>query len=387
MAKRPDIRKLPFPITAPVSPSMIPSPNTSWPDTRIQSLFGIELPIIQAPMAGASTLEMCIEVSNAGGLGSLPCAMQTPEQVKRALGSIAAATTKPINLNFFCHTAPAFDEAREENWKKALTPYYMEHGLHPIGATPISARAPFDDAYCKLVEEFQPAVVSFHFGLPPKDLLTRVKATGAKVIASATTVAEARVLETRGCDAIIAQGYEAGGHRGNFIADNMAGQVGTFALVPQIADAVRVPVIASGGIADARGIVAAFALGAAAVQIGTAYLLCPEAKITPFHRQALRTANADDTMVTNVFTGRPARGIANRLMREVGPLSDAVPPFPLAGGALTPLRQKAEPASISDFSSMWSGQASRLAREMPAAVLTRTLAYETLAKLSSEAAP
>jgi nitronate monooxygenase len=310
--------------------------------------------------------------------------MQTPEQVRRALGSIQAATTKPINLNFFCHTPPTPDEVREEEWKKRLQPYYVEYGLHPIGPTPTSARAPFDDGYCKLVEEFQPAVVSFHFGLPPKDLLARVKATGAKVIASATTVAEARVLETRGCDAIIAQGFEAGGHRGNFIGDNMAGQVGTFALVPQMVDAVRVPVIASGGIADARGIVAAFALGAAAVQIGTAYLLCPEAKITPFHRQALRTANADDTVITNVFTGRPARGIANRLIRELGPLTDAAPAFPLAGGALIPLRQKAEPANISDFSSMWAGQASRLARELPAAELTRTLAAEALAKLSGE---
>ncbi|MBL8630602.1 MAG: nitronate monooxygenase [Rhodospirillaceae bacterium] len=357
---------------------------TMWQDIRIQSLFGIELPILQAPMAGASTLEMCIAVSEAGGLGALPCAMQTPDQVRRALGSIAAATRKPINLNFFCHTPPVPDEEREENWKKRLTPYYIEHGLHPIGTTPSSARAPFDDTYCRLVEEFRPGVVSFHFGLPQKDLMTRVKATGAKIIASATTVAEARVLETRGCDAIIAQGFEAGGHRGNFIGDNMAGQVGTFALVPQIADAVRVPVIASGGIADARGIVAAFALGAAAVQIGTAYLFCPEAKLTPFHRQALRTANADDTMITNVFTGRPARGIVNRLMRDVGPLSEHAPAFPLAGGALMPLRQKTEPANISDFSSMWAGQASRLGREMPAGDLTRTLAAEALAKLSTE---
>ncbi|MBL8644680.1 MAG: nitronate monooxygenase [Rhodospirillaceae bacterium] len=356
-------------------------PHPGWPDRRILDMFGIDLPILQAPMAGASTPEMCIAVSEAGGLGSLPCAMMNTGQVRTALMAITAATRKPYNVNFFCHTPPVPNAEREEAWKKRLTPYYVEHGLHPIGPTPASTRAPFDDATCALVEEFKPAVVSFHFGLPAKDLLARVRATGAKIIASATTVAEGRILEQRGCDAIIAQGSEAGGHRGTFIADNMAGQVGTFALVPQMADAVRVPVIASGAVADARGIVAAFTLGAAAVQIGTAYLLCPEAKITPFHRQALRTANADDTMITNLFTGRPARGIANRLMREVGPLSDLAPEFPLAGGALIPLRQKAEPVGIGDFSSMWSGQASRLAREMPAGELTRVLAAEALNKL------
>jgi nitronate monooxygenase len=356
---------------------------TSWPDRRVLDLFGIDLPVLQAPMAGASTPEMCIAVSNAGGLGGLPCAMLTPEQARRDMKIVINATRKPYNVNFFCHTPTAPDPAREEHWKKKLTPYYVQHGLHPIGVTPSSMRAPFDDAYCALVEEFRPAVVSFHFGLPGKDLMARVRATGAKVIASATTVAEARVLEQRGCDAVIAQGAEAGGHRGNFIADNMAGQVGTFALVPQIADAVRVPVIAAGGIADGRGVVAAFALGAAAVQVGTAYLLCPEAKITPFHRHALKTANADDTMLTNVFTGRPARGIGNRLMRELGPLSPDAPAFPLASGALMPLRQKTEPANIADFSSMWSGQAARLAPEMPAADLTRHLA-ETALKHWSE---
>lgn len=355
--------------------------TSTWPDRRILDLFGIDVPILQAPMAGASTPEMCIAVCEAGGLGSLPCAMMTTEQVRSALTAITAATRRPYNLNFFCHTPPAPDDAREAAWKSALTPYYIEHGLHPIGPTPASNRAPFDAASCALVEEFRPAVVSFHFGLPAKDLLGRVRATGAKIIASATTVAEARILEHNGCDAVIAQGAEAGGHRGNFIASDMTRQVGTFALVPQMADALRVPVIAAGAVADARGIVAALALGASAVQIGTAYLLCPEARITPFHRAALKVANADDTMITNLFTGRPARGIVNRLMRELGPLSDLAPEFPLAGGALIPLRQKTEPTGNTDFSSMWSGQASRLAREMPAAELTRSLAAEALARL------
>jgi nitronate monooxygenase len=233
------------------------------------------------------------------------------------------------------------------------------------------------------VEKARPEVVSFHFGLPESALLARVTATGAKIIASATTVAEARWLDEHGVDAIIAMGVEAGGHRGNFLSDDMARQVGIFALVPQMVDAVKVPVIAAGAIADARGIVAALALGASAVQIGTAYLFSPEAKVPAVHREALETAADDNTMVTNVFTGRPARGIINRLMREVGPLSAEAPSFPLAGGALAPLRAKAEASGSGDFTNLWSGQAARLARAMPAGELTRTLAAEALARLGS----
>jgi nitronate monooxygenase len=268
-------------------------------------------------------------------------------------------------------------------WRARLAPYYVEHGLDPEAPIPASNRAPFDNDFCALVEDFRPEVVSFHFGLPDAALLERVRATGAKIISSATTVAEARWLEECGCDAIIAMGYEAGGHRGIFLSDDvngdMARQVGTFALVPQVVDAVKVPVIAAGGIADARGIVAAFALGAAAVQIGTAYLFCPETMISPAYLQALKSAEADDTMVTNVFTGRPARGIVNRVMREVGPLSPLAPEFPLAGGALAPLKPK---DAAADFTNLWSGQAAPLGRELPAGELTRVLGAEALARLA-----
>jgi nitronate monooxygenase len=205
------------------------------------------------------------------------------------------------------------------------------------------------------------------------------------VIASATTVKEARWLEAEGCDAVIAMGFEAGGHRGIFLSDDPAGdmarQVGTFALVPQVVDAVKIPVIAAGGIGDARGIVAAFALGASAVQLGTAYLFTPEARIPAWHRAALEKASDDATMVTNLFTGRPARGIANRLMRELGPLAAEAPRFPLAGGGLLPLRQVAEAAGSGDFSSQWAGQAAALGRSLPAGDLTRKLAAEALARL------
>ncbi|MEX1827420.1 NAD(P)H-dependent flavin oxidoreductase [Luteibacter sp. CQ10] len=343
------------------------------PNNRILDLFGIERPIVQAPMAGATTPEMVIAASDAGGLGSLPGAALSVGQMTAALETIRAATAKPINLNFFAHTAPPADPAAQMAWRARLAPYYVDRGLDPAAPLPSGGRAPFDDAYCELVEAYRPEVVSFHFGLPHGALLDRVKHAGAKVIASATTVAEARWLAERGVDAVIAMGYEAGGHRGNFLVDDMATQVGTMALVPQVVDAVQVPVIAAGGIADPRGVRAAFALGASAVQVGTAYLFTPEASITAFHREALHAATDDGTAVTNVFTGRPARGILNRLMREVGPLSAVAPAFPTAAAALAPLRAVAEKANEPDFSNMWAGQAAALARDMTSAELTRYL--------------
>ena len=346
---------------------------SSTQDRRITELLGIELPIIQAPMAGATTPEMVIAVSEAGGLGSLPGAMLSIDQMRTALDRIRAATRRPVNLNFFVHTNPDPDTEAQSKWMTALAPYYQELGLDAATAPPAAARAPFDDAYCTLVEDYRPEVVSFHFGLPDPALMERVRRTGAKIVSSATTVAEARWLSQRGVDAVIAMGVEAGGHRGNFLTEDMTTQVGTFSLVPQIVDAVRVPVIAAGGIADARGVKAAFALGASAVQVGTAYLLTPEAKIAPLHRQALRRARDDGTALTNVFTGRPARGLYNRLMHEVGPLSALAPPFPMAGGALLPLRNLAEAQGRDDFNSLWAGQSAPLAREMPAAELTRVL--------------
>lgn len=354
-----------------------------WPDHLIQDLFGIELPIIQAPMAGPVLSDMVIAVSQAGGLGSLPCALLSLDQIRNELHIIRQGTTRPINLNFFCHHPPEVDTERESAWRKRLEGYYVELGLDPTAPIPTSSRTPFDSDACDLVAEFRPEVVSFHFGLPGKNLMDRVKATGAKVVSTATSVDEARWLEIKGCDAIIAQGFEAGGHRGMFLTDDISTQVGTMALVPQVVDAVETPVIAAGGIADARGIVAAFALGASAVQMGTAYLFCPEAKLSPVHREALRSAKDNQTALTNVFTGRPARGIVNRIMREVGPMSEVAPEFPLASGAIAPLRSKSEATGSEDFVPLWSGQAARLSRELPAGELTRRLAAEALAKFQA----
>jgi len=358
-----------------------------WPDRRILDLFRIDLPIIQAPMAGPTLADMVIAVAEAGGLGSLPTANLSPEQVRRELDTIRSHTNKPINVNFFCHAAPMIDPAREAAWRARLGAYHRELGVDPSAPLASTNRAPFDDALCRIVEDYRPEIVSFHFGLPEPALLARVRATHAVIISSATTVDEARWLEDHGCDAIIAQGAEAGGHRGIFLGGDplveQAFQAGTMALVPQVVDAVKLPVVAAGGIADARGIVAAFALGAAAVQVGTAYLFCPEARITAMHRAALRRAKDNATALTNVFTGRPARGLVNRAMRELGPITADAPAFPLAGQALAPLKAAAEARGSGDFGSLWSGQAASLGRAMPAGELTRTLARETLARLGA----
>jgi nitronate monooxygenase len=352
-----------------------------WPDRRILDLLGIELPILQAPMAGSSTVEMAVAVSQAGGLGSLPCAQLNLEQAGQAVDAARQGTFKPINLNFFCHAPSPPDPVAMMAWRARLAAYAVELELDPAPAPPAAGRTPFDETFCELVEDRRPEVVSFHFGLPEPGLMARVKATGAKVLSSATTVAEAVWLEARGVDAVIAMGNEAGGHRGSFLNLDMAGQPGTFALVPQVVDAVRVPVIAAGGVADARGIAAAFTLGASAVQIGTAYLFSPEARISDVYRRTLDTANDENTQVTNVFTGRPARGVITRLMRDIGPLSPLAPAFPTAGGALAPLRAKAEAEGADDFTNVWSGQAARLAARLPAGELTLRLAQEALAKL------
>jgi nitronate monooxygenase len=353
-----------------------------WPDRRLLELFKIEVPIVQAPMAAVQDADIMIGAASGGALASLPCAMISPEKAREQVGIVRQAVSAPINLNFFCHTAVEADPKREAGWKQRLAGYYKEYGVDPAAPIPFANRAPFDEAMCDLVEELKPEVVSFHFGLPAPALLDRVKAAGCIVIASATIVREAIWLEERGVDAVIVQGAEAGGHRGMFLTDSIAQQPGLFALLPQVVDAVRVPVIAAGGIADGRGIAAAFALGAAGVQIGTAYLRCPESKVSALGRVALAQAHDDSTAITNVMTGRPARGVINRLMREVGPVSPDTPAFPHAATALVTLKAAAEKQGKTDFTNLWAGQAVRLGHELPAAELTRALAGAALVRLS-----
>jgi nitronate monooxygenase len=340
---------------------------------RITELFGIELPIIQAPMAGVQGSALAIAVSNAGGLGSLPCALLNAQDMQRELSAIREQTTRPYSVNFFCHQDPQPDEARETNWRALLAPYYKELGIDASAPHTAPTRRPFTADAAELLGYFKPPVVSFHFGLPSADLLQRVRSWGAKVLSSATTVAEARWLEANGADVIIAQGFEAGGHRGTFLGGSVAEQMGTFALLPQIVKSVRVPVVAAGGIVDASTVSSAFSLGAAGAQAGTTYLLCPEATTSRVHRAALKEERAGRTQLTNLFSGGAARGIPNRLMREIGPMNPAAPAFPLAAAALAPLRAAAERAGSGDFSPLWAGQNTTRCAELPAARITRDL--------------
>jgi len=300
--------------------------------------------------------------------------MLSPQAIRSELLSIKAQTDRPFNVNFFCHQAPLPDEQVQAAWRAALAPYYAEFGIDGDAVATGPSRAPFGPAEAELLDEFKPAVVSFHFGLPSPDLLARARATGAKLICSATTVDEARWLEAQGVHAVIAQGLEAGGHRGLFLSPELSRQVGTLALLPQIVQAVKVPVIAAGGIADARGIKAAMALGAAGVQVGTAFLLCPESTISAPHRAALQSEAARHTALTNLFTGRPSRCIVNRFLRELGPMRAQMPAFPLAAAAVAPLRAKAEAEGSGDFSPLWAGQNASGCKAVPAAELTHELA-------------
>ena len=354
-----------------------------WPDRRIIDLFKSEFPILLAPMAGVMDQELAIAVAQGGGLASLPCAMIPADKAREQVGILRQRVSAPVNLNFFCHTPVDVDLAREAGWKRRLAPYYAELGIDPAAPVNAANRAPFDEAMCALVEELKPEVVSFHFGLPDAAMMKRIKAAGAIVVASATIVKEAIWLEQHGADVIIAQGAEAGGHRGMFLTENIYEQPGTFALVPQVVDAVKVPVIAAGGIADGRGIAAAFALGASGVQIGSAYLRCPESKVSAPARALFKQSGDDSTVITNVMTGRPARGVANRVMREVGPISPDAPAFPHAATALGPLKAAAEKLGRVDFTNVWAGQAIGMGTDMPAAELTRALAKSALERLSA----
>ena len=349
-----------------------------WPDRRFLDLVGCEHPIVQAPMAGAGGVDLCVAAIEGGALGSLPCGMLTPEQVRQQVADVRASAGGPLNLNFFCHTMPP--DADDSAWRSLLRPYYEEYGVKAGNGGAL--RLPFDTAMCAVVEELRPELVSFHFGLPDPKLVERVKAAGALVLGNATSVEEGRWLEERGADAIIAQGFEAGGHTGRFLGGAPAEAMGLFALVPQIADAVSVPVIAAGGIADGRGIAAALTLGASAVQLGTAFLHSPEAAISDAHRAAL---SEDRTLFTNLMTGGLARGVRGRLVDELGPVRSEAPPYPLASAALAPIRAAAEKQGEYGFGPMWAGQGAALGQALPAAELTSKLAADALAILQRRA--
>ncbi len=354
----------------------------SWPDRRLLELLKLEIPILQAPMAGSDSVALARSVSSSGALGSLACALLSPEDVRGAMHKLRDGMDRPFNLNFFCHTMAPPDAAAIEKWKRFLRPHYERLGLNIENVAESRLRLPFNEEMCDVVEKVKPEVVSFHFGLPASNLVDRIKSHGIKILSTATSVREAKWLESRGCDAVVVQGVEAGGHRGMFLETDVSTQMGLFALLPQVRDAVSIPIIATGGIADARGVVAAFALGASGVQLGTAYLLCPEAKVSPVYRRALEQAAKKETALTNLFSGRPARGFVNRFLEEAGPMSDAAPAFPYAATLVAPLRAASERDGSEDYMQMWAGQAAALAKAMPANEFTRILAEEALKRFS-----
>ncbi len=351
---------------------------------RLQDLFAIDLPIIQAPMAGVQDVELTLAVCNAGGLGSLPCAMLSSEDLYQSLKALSNKTNNPFNVNFFCHSAPVIDADRESIWRQTLQPYFEQYQINPNNIMEGAIRQSFNAEALATLKEFKPKVVSFHFGLPAADIIAELKSFGATILASATTVEEGLWLEANGADAVIAQGLEAGGHRSIFLTDDpcekIPYQVGTFALIPRMVQALSIPVIAAGGITDSKAVAAVLSLGAIAAQIGTAYLLCDEAKTSSLHREALKKVSnetdQEQTVITNVFTGRPARAIVNRLITEVGPVTNNAPMFPLAASAVSALRKKAEQAGRNDFTPMWSGQNAQGCKEISASKLTRLLAAD-----------
>ncbi len=353
----------------------------SWTDRRLLDLLNLEIPVIQAPMAGADSIALARSVMATGALGSIACAFLNPGGVRDTAHALREGRRRPINLNFFCHTMTAPSAAAKETWKRHLSAHYDRLGLDLEVVPEGTLRLPFDEAMCDVVEEVRPEVVSFHFGLPAAALVERLKRLGIKVLSSATSVREATWLQDHGCDAVIVQGFEAGGHRAMFLERDVASQVGLFALLPQVADAVSVPLIAAGGIADGRGVVAAMALGASGVQLGTAYLLCPEANVSPLYREALRASSDTGTAITNVFSGRPARGILNSYIREAGPMSESTLAFPYAATLVAPLRAASEKSGSQQYMQMWSGQAAGIVRPMPADQFTRNLAADALRRL------
>jgi nitronate monooxygenase len=352
-----------------------------WPNRRLLDLLKLEIPIVQAPMAGSDSVALARSVSSTGALGSLACALLSPNEVRDAARALREGLNRPFNLNFFCHTMEVPDALARTKWKSFLKPHYERLGLDMEAVGEGRLRLPFDEEMCEVVEKIKPEVVSFHFGLPIPDLTNRLQKRGIRIVSSATSVKEAKWLADRGCDAVIAQGFEAGGHRAMFLETSITTQVGLFALLPQIVDAVSIPVIAAGGIADARGMVAALALGASGVQMGTAYLFCPEARVSPLYRRALEQVSETQTAVTNLFSGRPARGIVNRYLVEAGPISEAVLAFPHAASLVAPLRAASEKAGSFDYLQLWAGQSAALMKSMPADEFTRKLAAEALSRL------
>lgn len=347
-----------------------------WPQNKLTERLGIDVAIIQAPMAGAGTPALSAAVSNAGGLGSLGFGTVSPETSAGEISDHMKMSNRPLNANFFCHDEPEDVSTGSAAMRDRMQAWYDTLGLGPVPAASVPYGT-FGAAHVEMIQTLRPSVISFHFGLPEQSLFEAVRDTGATILCSATTVGEARWLEAQGVDAIIAQGTEAGGHRGTFKGADITAQPGLFALLPQITAAVKLPVIAAGGIVDGRTIAAALILGASAVQIGTAFLRCPETKIHPAHRKALAEAHDDGTRLTRLFTGKPARSLVNRYMEAFEDSEDQTAPYPSQISLSAPLKKATPDSEMGDVISLWSGQSAALTRELPASELVDLLVAET----------
>jgi len=350
----------------------------AWPQTRLTELLGIRYPIVQAPMAGGpNTVELAAAVSEAGGLGSLAGAMLSPDELREEIRAIRAATSRPFAVNLFADDGVPAEERGLRAAQEATARYRTELGLPPPGAP--APGVGLREAFPVLLEERVP-VFSFTFGIPPREMLDACRKSGILTMGTATTVAEARALEQAGVDFICAQGAEAGGHRGTFDRDAEPALIGTLALVPQVTDAVRVPVIAAGGVMDGRGFAAALALGASAVSLGTAFLRCPEAGTSGPYRAALREARDDSTVITRAFSGRAARGLANRFTREMS--GEPLAPFPVQNALTREIRAAAVKGGDSGLLSLWAGQGAPMLREEPAREIVARIVREAEAVIA-----
>ena len=338
---------------------------------NICKMLNIEMPIIQAPMAGVQDWQLAVAVSNAGGLGSIPCGMLSNEQIVEEIEQFKKHSTKPYNLNFFCHDMPELNLQALKTWEKTLSPYFESYNIE-LANDVSGLRVPFDEGIADTIEPFKPPVISFHFGLPSASLVKRVKSWGTIILSSATTLEEALWLQDNGADIIIAQGIEAGGHRALFLNDDLSTQLPTVKLLNILHQTLSIPVIAAGGIANHCDVKNMIELGASAVQVGTSYILCYEAKTSHIHRKAI-SSEETPTALTNLFSGRVARGIINNLMTDLDFINDVVPEFPYASVSLAPLRAKAEEVGKCDFTPLWAGTNRSGCAEISAAELTAKL--------------
>lgn len=344
-------------------------------NNKLAKILGTQYPVIQAPMAGASTPLMAAAAANSGCVGSLGCAMMSPQIYNQNFDACRAQSDGVFNMNFFCHAPHNDDLDKAKMAIQKLTSFYKELGLGDVPQVK-PTHFPFGEEMLEAVLKSRPQIVSFHFGLPPSHIVNALKSAGSLILSSATTREEAIDLEKRGADIIVAQGWEAGGHQGYYLRSESS-KIGLMSLLPQVVDSVSVPVIAAGGIGDGRGVAGALMLGASGVQLGTSFLTCIESEIAGVYKEALMKANGEDTEMTRAFSGRPARGITNKYIDLMRALDNDLPDFPLMNTLTGPLKGASAKQGNADFMSLWAGQSVGLVAEKSIAVFVEQLVEDT----------